>query len=148
MRQSAHGYSDKVNPDFAKAPAVATREENLLGILLLYPDHCKKVFEEALVYEEDFFTDFNRRVYKYLKSTYYGEIGEADVNLHFNADEVGRITKMKVSRMDTENGVDVLLDSIALLKDAVEKKRSENTVTVDALNDLLNTMRNKEKDGK
>ena len=46
VRQDAIGYTDRVNPDFAKAPAVARNEENLLGLLLMYPEHRKTVFEK------------------------------------------------------------------------------------------------------
>ena len=52
-RQSALGYQDKVNPDFAKAPAVAKHEEAILALLLIYPEHRKTVFGESLLSESD-----------------------------------------------------------------------------------------------
>lgn len=148
MRQSAQGYADKINPDFAKAPAVATREENLLGLLLLYPDHRKRVFGEGLVDEGDFFTDFNRRVFNHIRLSYESGDESADINESFSAEEVGRITKMKIARMDNDNSSLVLSESIELLKSAIEKKRSEETCTISGLDDLLNSIRKKEKDGK
>ena len=148
MRQRAQGYSDKVNPDFAKAPAVATREEHLLGLILLYPDYKKKVFEEGLVCADDFFTAFNRSVFEFYLDAYREGEDNPDVNSRFTSDEVGRIYKMRSARMSVDNGSDVLIESIELLKSAVERKRSESTSTVNALDDLLNSIRNKEKDGK
>ena len=63
IKQDAVGYSDRVNPDFIKAPAAAKCEENLLGLLLMYPEHRKAVFEGGLLNAEDFFTDLNKRIY-------------------------------------------------------------------------------------
>ena len=51
IKQDAVGYSDRVNPDFIKAPAAAKCEENLLGLLLMYPEHRKAVFEGNLLME-------------------------------------------------------------------------------------------------
>ena len=62
----------------------------------------------------------------------------------FTEDEVGRITRMKINRMQlTENGVDVVNDSINSLKKAVNKKLSQTTNTYEGLNELLTKMRSK-----
>ena len=145
LKQQAAGFGDRVNPDYAKAPAVAGHEENVLGLLLLYPEHRKKVFAEKLLTVDDFFTDLNRRVFEYTRLLYESPDNEnLDVNFHFSPDEVGRIAKMKISRMNlTNNGEDVLLDCIALLKDSMKKKNVTTATTFDALNDLINSMKNK-----
>ena len=145
LKQQAAGFGDRVNPDYAKAPAVAGHEENVLGLLLLYPEHRKKVFNENLLTTDDFFTDLNRRVFEYTQLLYESPDNEnVDVNFHFSPDEVGRIAKMKISRMNlTDNGQEVLLDSIALLKDSMKKKNAKAATTFDALNDLINSMKNK-----
>lgn len=145
LKQRAAGFGDRVNPDYAKAPAVAGHEENVLGLLLLYPEHRKKVFDQQLLTADDFFTDLNRRVFEYTQLLYESPENEnLDVNFHFSPDEVGRIVKMKTARMNlTENGDVVLLDSIALLKDAMKKKNAATATTFDALDDLINSMKNK-----
>ena len=145
LRQQAAGFGDRVNPDYAKAPTVAGHEENVLGLLLLYPEHRKRVFTESLLSSEDFFTDLNRRVFEYTRLLYESPDGEnVDVNFHFSPDEVGRISKMKISRMNlSDNGDAVLLESISLLKDAMKKKNAAAATTFDALNDLINSMKNK-----
>ena len=149
LLQQSIGYSDKVNPDYAKLPTVASAEENVLGLMMLYSEHQKNVFQNELVSEEHFLTEFNRRVFLALKKQYFSdEYAEIDWNVEFTPEEVGRITKMKVSRMQlAENGSDVLLDSVSALKSALSKNEASSVSTLDGLEDLLGKLR-KEKDGK
>jgi DNA primase len=138
------GYQDRVNLDYAKAPAIARCEETVLSLLLLFPEHRKSVFENALLTEDDFYTDLNRRIFMYVKSGYENSDTLDDVNALFTAEEVGRITKIKISRMEfSNNGDDVLKDSITSLKNSVQKKSSEDCSNVNDLNDLINRLRNK-----
>lgn len=143
MKQDAIGYSDRVNPDYIKAPAVAKNEENVIGMLLLYPEHRKKVFDKSLLSAEDFLTDLNKRIFEYLKNAYFNaDDSHTDIDEKFNADEVGRITKMKISRMAlSDNGEQVLIDTINSLKRAVGKKISQQTNTYEGLNRLLENKR-------
>jgi len=145
MRQGAQGFGDRVNPDFAKAPAVASNEENVLGLLLLYPEHRKKVFRDKLLTEEDFFTELNKRVFSFTMREYTEEgREEQDMNELFTPEEIGRITKMKLSRMKLEeNGEDVLLECIDMLKDSMRKKNAGEVKTIEALDALINSMKNK-----
>lgn len=147
--QDVVGYSVKANPDYAKVPIVASSEENVLGLMLLYSEHQKSVFGENLLSENDFLTDFNRRVFTFLKEAYNDDSAHIkDFNEFFSADEVGRITKMKVARMQlAENGPSVLRESIKSLKEAVRKKNASEINTMDELNSLLGNLRNN-KDGK
>ena len=142
MQQDSIGYSDRVNTDFIKAPAVAKNEESVLGLLLLYPEHRKKVFNDSLLYEDDFYTEFNRRVFSYLLSSYDRDDSMMDINDIFSSDEVGRITKMKINRMQlTDNSEKVLIDCINNLKNSIDKKKSEKTNTYEGLQALLNKKR-------
>ena len=142
MQQDSLGYSDKVNTDFIKAPAVAKNEEAVLGLLLLYPEHRKTVFEGNRLTEDDFFTDFNKKVFSYIQSSYQRDDSMLDMNDAFTSDEVGRITKMKISRMQlTDNGSEVLESCIQNLKSSIDKKKSEKTNTYEGLAALLNKKR-------
>ena len=144
MQQDSLGYSDKVNSDFIKAPAVARNEESVLGLLLLYPEHRKSVFEKKMLTESDFFTDLNKRVFEYIRSSFENGDNMVDMNDAFTSDEVGRITKMKISRMQfTDNGEDVLADCIETLKNSVDKKKTEKTNTYEGLEALLAKRRGK-----
>ena len=139
MHQDSIGYSDKVNTDFIKAPAVAKNEESVLGLLLVYPEHRKSVFDSQRLTTEDFFTEFNKKVFTYVKSCYEsGDDSMMSINDTFTSDEVGRITKMKISRMQlSDNGEQVLDDCIQNLKNSVEKKKTEKTNTIEGLKALL-----------
>ncbi len=144
IKQATAGYGDRVNPDFAKAPAVAKNEESILGLLILYPEHRKTVFEKELLCEDDFYTDLNKRVFKYLKESYETDPQFLfDSNEFFTPEEVGRITKMKVSRMDlVENGPSILNECIESLKSSVQKKNAETVATIDDLNNFLKSIQN------
>ena len=143
LQQKSLGYSDRINPDFIKAPALAKKEENLLALLILYPNHRRTALEGELICEDDFFTDLNKRIFRFIKETSdpsYHTIG--DFNGAFSVEEVGRITAMKLSRMNlTENGDQVLIESIDSLKKSMEKKMSTSTNTYEGLNNLLNKKR-------
>lgn len=143
IKQDTVGYSDKVNPDFARAPAVAKNEENILGLLLLYPEHRKKVFEESLIAGDDFYTELNKRVFEFIKSAYFAGDGNIpDMNEAFTEQELGRITRMKINRMQlAENGTSVLLDCIASLHSSMLKKNAEAVSSIEDLNDFINNMR-------
>ena len=143
VKQDAIGYSDRVNPDFIKAPAAAKCEENLLGLLLMYPEHRKAVFDGELITEDDFFTELNRRIFAYLKNAYFNE-GDShlDIDERFSPDERGRMTRMKLSRMElSDNGQKVLMDGIKNLRRTVLKKKNEKNNSLENLNKLLEQKR-------
>lgn len=138
MQQDSLGYSDKVNSEFIKAPAVAKNEENVLGLLILYPEHRKKVFDGALLSEDDFYTDFNKRVFSFIRDSYQNGDDHDDFNSAFSSDEVGRITKMKLTRMHlTDNSETVLRDCIDNLKRSVDRKKAEKINTYEGLAALI-----------
>ena len=140
--QSAYGYADRVNPDFARAPEVAANEENVLGLMLVYPEIRNSVVTKKLLTSEDFITDLNRRIFEYLCELDKNSDLD-DVNSRFTVEEVGRITKIKVNRMKFPvNGTEAIDEAVAMLKKSVEKKSSESIQTIDELNKLLNLKRN------
>ena len=140
--QSTAGYSDKVNPDYAKAPAIAKTEEIIIGLLMLFPEHRKYVFENAALTADDFFTAFNRRIFEYIEEKYRDNDKLVDLNERFNADEVGRITKMKLSRMSLDtNDADVLKESINSLKSSMQKRSGAGASTADDLLRYINSIR-------
>ena len=92
---------------------------------------------------EDFYTDLNRRVFEFVKKSYEtGASSVDDINEVFTPEEVGRITKMKIGRMQlAENGISVLRESIASLRESMQKKVAEKVSTIDDLNKLLSFKR-------
>ena len=143
IKQDAIGYSDRVNPDFIKAPACAKNEENVLGLLLLYPEHRRKIFDNNLLAPEDFFTDLGKRIFNYISDVHsVSDDISSGLNDRFTADEVGRIQKMKLSRMDLDsNGEEVLLDAIESLKRSVTMKNMQSNKSTDNLVDFVNKLR-------
>ena len=142
VKQSAAGYADKVNPDFAKAPAVAKHEETVVALLLLFAEHRKTVFEKDIISEENFFTDLNKRIFRYVKESYENADTFANLNEIFAPEEVGRIVRIKNERMKLANNDEtVLLESIEALKSSMEKKTAAGATTFDQLTELIKKMR-------
>ena len=139
--QESAGYGDRTNPDFAKAPGVAKNEENVLGLMLLYPDYRKLVYETKILTEEDFYTELGRRVFKFIIERYsQGDANVDDLNEVFTPEEIGRLTKMKIKRMElTENGITVFRECVDSLKKSISKKNSEKVSSFDDLNNLINS---------
>ena len=142
-RQESVGYSDRVNPDFLKSPAVARNEETVLGLMLLFPNHRKKVFCEKLLAVDDFITDLNKRIFTYMAQAFQeGDEHLISINDSFTQDEIGRISRMKIRRMElSANDDTVLIECIDNLKKSVDKKVSEKTDTIDKLNAILSKKR-------
>ena len=145
VKQDAIGYYDKVNPDYIKQPAVAKNEESLLGLLILHPEHMKRAVDERLITADDFYTELNRRIFELLLQCYYEGLDfEMLKNEKFSPDEVGRITRMKVSRRElSNNGEEVLTDLIATLKASLKRNASQSASTFDGLSDLINSLKDK-----
>ncbi len=144
IKQDTIGYSDRVNPDFIKAPSVAKNEEHVLGLLFTYPEHRKTVFENNLLCEDDFYTDLNKRFFNLLLQNYRnGDDAMYGINEAFSEEEVGRATRMKTMRMHLSNGPEVLNESIKTLKSGVERKKSEQANTFDELKEIINNKQKK-----
>lgn len=143
IQEESIGYGDRINPDFNRAPAVARNEETVLGLLLVYPEHRKKVFAESLLKSDDFFTDLNRRVFEFIRESYSSDDDHfVMMNEVFDEAEVGRIIKMKTARMQLNtNSEAVLLESIAALKRSLNRKNAVNTDTIDSLEEVLRRKR-------
>ena len=143
IKEMAAGFSDRINPDYIKAPAIAKNEENVLGLLLLYPDKRKMLFEDKLLCTEDFYTEFNKRVFEMIESAYRaGEDSTEWINENFTPEEAGRIMRMKINRMALSSADDnVFRDSIDTLKRSVQKKEAANTNTFEGLDAILKRKR-------
>ena len=143
IRQETAGYSDRINPDFLKSPAVARNEETVLGLMLLFPNHRKKIFTENLLSADNFVTDLNKRIFTFIERAYKeGDENLITLNEEFSLEEMGRISRMKIRRMElSSNDDDVLYECIDNLKKSVDKKESEKTDTIDKLNQILSKMR-------
>ena len=135
-RQASLGFSDPVNRDYVRMPAVARAEEAVIGIVLAYPEIYLPLLQgdKPPVTTDDFLTEFNRRVFADLVSS----AGALDFE-RYTPDEVGRITHMKITRMQvTDNGQQVFLDCCKKLKETAEKQQQKTTqLSADDLRKML-----------
>ena len=145
LQQMTYGYRDSVNPDFSKAPTIARYEETVLGLLALYPEY-KELVQKGSVQlsENDFFTDFGKKVFSFLFSIKSENDETQNINEIFTPDEVGRITKMKVNRMLlTENGETVFRESVEALKTSSTHKKLTTGFSHNSLSEILKRKANK-----
>ena len=147
IHQAAAGFADKVNIDFVKDPAAARAEEAVLGLLLLQIEHRKQAFSEQIALTaQDFYTEFGKKVFAYIQA----HAEEADVseflNASFTPDEVGRITKMKITRMQlTDNGDAVFAESVRNLRAAVtSSQEKKDGMTLSSLSALIDRRKNEQ----
>ena len=139
IRQATSGFGDKVNPDFARNPAAARAEETVLGLMLLRMELCDKATKPPYSLTEDnFFTALGKKIFAFL--TDQNEDRETDPNAVFSPEEVGRLTEMRVRRMQlTENGETVFADSVANLRAAVASQQErDGGLTLQNLQDIIN----------
>ena len=133
---STEGYGDRVNPDRIRNQSAAGAEDAILGILATYPELIPKAKDKAGLTEDDFVTEFNRRVYAIMSQLGNGfDIGL--IGDDFSQEEISRIVRNSVSRQSlTDNGEKVLIECIDRLK-ALKKKENQS------LEDLIASKRNK-----
>ncbi len=140
MHQAASGYNDRVNPDFARNPGVARAEENVLGMLLIREEHRKAAFSPPIsLTEADFSTALGKKIFAFLKKCEEEGRGPDTPDAYFTTEEVGRITRMKVMRMQlTENGDAVFSECVRQLRRAVaEQSQETETPTLTDLTALV-----------
>ena len=102
------------------------------------------MFDGRLITSEDFFTEFNRRVFVFIESAYSSNDTSLEtMNEFFTPEEVGRITRMKINRMSLSASDDsVLEESIESLRRSIQKKEAGKTSTFEALDAILQRKRN------
>ena len=125
---SARNFGDRINPDAAKDPAAAAAEDAIIGMLLLFPEHRKSIANGKTVLEkEDFFTEMGRRAFVAIMEMEQGEHGFVFSALgeQFNADEMGRLTRLMRERDELQNNDEALLGSYADALRRCREKREE-----------------------
>ncbi len=87
------GVGDKINPQRMTHLKAARAEEDLISVLLAFPEKAEKL--SALISPEDFVTDFNRRVFLALLEQIRQNPAASEPGLlltqYFQPDEMGRI---------------------------------------------------------
>ncbi len=116
------GLSDRVNPDFAKAPLAARLEEAVLGILLSREELTAHSVDGVALSEEDFPTELGKRLFGFITEASdsggfeFGQLSES-----FTQDEVSRAMKMSLARQKlTDNSDAVFEENVRRMRAATE----------------------------
>lgn len=146
LKKEAVGYGDRINPDRAKDPRLANCEDAVLSLMLLYPEHRAAAKSPDIALEtSDFMTAFSQRVFSYLMECCDGpNLDVVEMNLRFNEEEIGRITGLKVGRLDlSENGSEAFSESVSSLRKAMRHYRGmqEGGASLAALASLIEEKR-------
>ncbi len=140
------GYGDRINPDTVKNTGAVNTEENILGILLLYPENLAAVKKEKIQLSgEDFFSDFNRKVFEesLARCDDTGKFDFSLLNEVFDTDAMGRIMSMVVRRSRLrENGPELLCDMISRLREETKYRKNAGD-DMAQIADILALQRNK-----
>lgn len=135
---SSLGVGDRVNRDYAKNVKAAHAEETVLGLMLLFPEYTEQVRSgKTELTEDDFVTEFNRRVFQRLieRGSEGGFGAFAD---EFSPEEISRMSSMLVARQElTDNSERVFEESVKSLKNAVADSRKKTDGDIDSLMKLI-----------
>lgn len=123
---------DDINPQKQQYRRAAAAEESVISVLIKHPDLYEDVRDK--VCEDDFITDFNRRLYSKLISIL--STGHAfDLVLlggEFTPQEIGYVTKMLTLGIGNTNPEKELNDSVKVI---LEEKAAKETLAVGELSD-------------
>ena len=135
---SSLGVGDRVNRDYAKNVKAAHAEETVLGLMFLFPEYTEQVRSgKTELTEDDFVTEFNRRVFQRLieRGSEGGFGAFAD---EFSPEEISRMSSMLVARQElTDNSERVFEESVKSLKNAVADSREKTDGDIDSLMKLI-----------
>ena len=147
---NAKKYGDTINVDAAKNVVASGAEDVILGMMLLYSEHRQAVVDKIVdVCDDDFFTEFGRRVFSSICELEMSDDGYSRAGLcqYFSADEQGRLQRLEQSRLDlTDNSITVLKQAIDVLR--AEKVRRQAEASGDKLAVLRLKRQNNEKNKK
>ena len=141
VRQTS-GISDRVNRDFVKNPRIARIEENVLGMMLARPELIHKVAEKNMLEQDDFFTEFGRRVFEIMMGAEDdGGFDFSLLNEKLTPDEVSRAQKLLTDRMSVSNTEEVFAETVGVLKEEINRLRTKTVGTADDLSEKIKRMR-------
>lgn len=146
--QKTAGYSDTVNPDASKNIAACRAEEAVLGLMLSDGAYIKREVDGKSVCEDDFFTSFNKRVFTQIHSVMEeeGSFDPGCLGADFSADEMGRVTGMRLARENLSNNSPPVFDECVR---AMRRYTEEmNRPSDGSINDILNIIKSKADVGK
>lgn len=130
---------DTINPDAVKFRKEAKAEENIICLLIRYPEEAQKIEAEAP--PSIFVTAFNKRVYEEILSVAKSgvDFSLSFIGERFNAEEQGKIYGIREKNRDMTINFDSLKDCADVLRKHTSIS-SDGSITDD---DLINLFRSK-----
>lgn len=130
------GIGDRVNPDFVSNVSAANTEEQIIALLLLMQENRELLIKNPeMLTEDDFVTDFGRKLYGLIISRAGGDFNESELGSELSVDEMSRLEAMKMKRYDlSENGEKEFMGLCAALRAESRKKNiADKELTADEL---------------
>ena len=144
------GVGDRINPQRMTYLRAARAEEDLISVLLAFPEKAEKI--AAQLPPEEFVTDFNRRVYMALLEQIRQNPTASEPGLlltqYFQPDEMGRIVSFISSCEAIRGDEKEILRAIEVLKEEKTKIDRRAAGGDDAFAANLERLRNKRKEAK
>jgi len=143
--RGASGIGDRINPDFASNVSAANIEEELIAMLLLKDDLRTIALKgDGVLSADDFVTEFGKKLFGLIFAA-GDDFIEAELGAHLSVDEMSRLEKMKMRRIQlTDNGETEFISlAKALRKEKTKKQVDENNLSADALAEYFSTINKK-----
>ena len=130
-----------VNPDAKKYKRAAVAEENILAVLMEYPQYSEYVFKKLK--EEDFLTSFNKNLFIKLKEI-LSDGKEFDISYlsdSFDSKQLGKVIEIK-NRFTFSNDLEQIIDDC--IKVIFDEKDKLGVISPSEMNDddFLNAIKN------
>ena len=120
IRTQLSARDDKINPQHAANLRAASAEENLLAYLVNNPDKLTYIHERLR--PEDFFTDFNRKLYEYFSRKISANVDPlTSISADFTPDEQSKIIRIVNSYSGQDRTVQALDEYIGVILDEASK---------------------------
>lgn len=136
-----------VNPDAKKYRRAAYAEENILAVLMQYPQYAKYIFEK--IGDDDFLTDFNKDLYLKLKEILVSgkEFDISYLSESYDSKQLGRVMEINNKFSFSNDLEQVIDDCIKVIFDEKDKLR---IITPSKMNDddFLTALQREAKDKK
>lgn len=142
--QKIAGYGDKLNPEKTKYPSAAVLEEQILGILFLYPEYFAQKESQQCISEEAFLCEANRKLFCALRDTQekYDSADIAFLAETLSPEEISALMRMRMNREKlSDNSVLVLQELTCRLAKIAARTRGAD----DDINAALEHIRKQKK---
>jgi len=113
-------------------------------MMLSCTEFIQKVSKEKLLSEDDFFTEYGRRLFGIMMGADSdGGFDFSVLNEKMTPDEVSRAQKLITERLKLSNTDAVFKENVDLLKKEIDRQRSKNSGSNDDLSEKIRRLREK-----